>query len=50
MVSEWQKGLQKTIDYSRLNTANIEKIEIIRGASSALYGSDAMGGVINVDY
>jgi len=42
------KGLQKTIDYSRLNTANIERIEIIRGASSALYGSDAMGGVINV--
>ena len=42
------KGLQKTIDYSRLNAANIEKIEIIRGASSALYGSDAMGGVINV--
>lgn len=42
------KGLQKTIDYSRLNTANIEKIEIVRGASSALYGSDAMGGVINV--
>lgn len=42
------KGLQKTIDYSRLNTANIEKIEIVRGASSALYGSDAMGGVINI--
>jgi len=42
------KGLQKTIDYSRINTANIERIEIIRGASSALYGSDAMGGVINI--
>jgi len=26
----------------------IERIEIIRGASSALYGSDAMGGVVNV--
>ncbi|MCL3781968.1 TonB-dependent receptor [Prolixibacteraceae bacterium JC049] len=42
------KSLQKTIDYSRINTANIERIEIIRGASSALYGSDAMGGVINI--
>ncbi len=42
------KTLQKTIDYSRINTANIERIEIIRGASSALYGSDAMGGVINI--
>ena len=42
------KSLQKTIDYSRINTANIQKIEIVRGASSALYGSDAMGGVINI--
>jgi outer membrane receptor for ferrienterochelin and colicins len=28
--------------------ADIERIEIVRGASSALYGSDAMGGVINI--
>ncbi len=27
---------------------NIERIEILRGASSALYGADAMGGVINI--
>ena len=27
---------------------NIERIEILRGASSALYGGDAMGGVINI--
>lgn len=27
---------------------NIERIEIIRGASSAQYGSDAMGGIINI--
>lgn len=36
------------IDYSRLNTANIERIEIVKGASSTLYGSQAMGGVINI--
>lgn len=36
------------VDYSRLNTANIERVEILRGASSALYGSNAMGGVINI--
>ncbi|MDR1129002.1 MAG: TonB-dependent receptor [Treponema sp.] len=28
--------------------ADIERIEIVRGASSVLYGSDAMGGVINI--
>ena len=28
--------------------ADIERIEIVRGASSALYGSDALGGVINI--
>lgn len=27
---------------------NIERIEILRGSSSALYGADAMGGVINI--
>ena len=36
------------VDYSRLNTANIERIEIVKGAASALYGSQAMGGVINI--
>ncbi len=36
------------IDYSRLNTSNIERIEIVKGAASALYGSQAMGGVINI--
>ena len=33
---------------SRLNLANVERIEIIRGAGSALYGSDVMGGVVNI--
>lgn len=36
------------IDYSRLNLNNIERIEIVKGASSAIYGSQAMGGVINI--
>jgi outer membrane cobalamin receptor len=27
---------------------NIERIEVLRGASSALYGADSMGGVINI--
>ncbi len=36
------------VDFSRLNMSNVERIEIIRGASSALYGSSAGGGVINI--
>lgn len=33
---------------SRLNIDHIDRIEIVRGPSSALYGSEAMGGVINI--
>lgn len=35
-------------DLNRLCLDNIDRVEIIRGAASALYGADAMGGVINV--
>ena len=35
-------------DLSLIDPHNIEKIEIVKGASSALYGSDAIAGVINV--
>ena len=35
-------------DYSSIPQDNIEQIEIIRGPMSALYGSEAMGGVINI--
>ncbi len=31
-----------------LSTDNIEKIEVVRGAQSVLYGSDAIGGVVNI--
>ena len=36
------------IDFSRLVVAGVERIEIAKGASSALYGSSAGGGVVNI--
>ncbi|MDR1200272.1 MAG: TonB-dependent receptor [Tannerellaceae bacterium] len=36
------------IDYSRLNLDNVARIEIIKGAASTLYGSNALGGVVNI--
>lgn len=36
------------IDFSRLDMSGVERIEIVKGAASTLYGSAAMGGVINI--
>lgn len=36
------------VDYQRIDLDNIERIEIIKGASSSLYGSNAIGGVVNI--
>lgn len=36
------------VDWSQLGTIDVERIEVVRGAGSALYGNHAMGGVINV--
>lgn len=38
----------ENVDFSRLNMNNVERIEIVRGAQSALYGAGAVGGVINI--
>ncbi len=35
-------------DLSQISTSDIEKVEVIKGGASALYGSQAMGGVINI--
>jgi vitamin B12 transporter len=35
-------------DFGNMPTSNIERVEILRGPQSALYGSDAIGGVINI--
>lgn len=36
------------IDLSRINMNNVKRIEILKGAASSLYGSEAIGGVINI--
>lgn len=35
-------------ELNRINMSNVDHIEIVRGTVSSLYGSDAMGGVINI--
>lgn len=36
------------IDLGQLNLSNIERVEVVRGPMSVLYGTDALGGVINL--
>ncbi|QLR45271.1 TonB-dependent vitamin B12 receptor BtuB [Enterobacter sp. RHBSTW-00994] len=41
-------GISNAADLSQIPTSLIQRIEYIRGPRSALYGSDAIGGVINI--
>jgi vitamin B12 transporter len=41
-------GTLGNFNFANLTTDNIERIEILRGAQSMLWGADAMGGVINI--
>lgn len=48
MADEDTPATQNVYVLNRINMADVERIEIIRGAGSAIYGSEAMGGVINI--
>lgn len=43
-----QAGISGSSDLSQIPLSLVQKIEYIRGARSAVYGSDAIGGVVNI--
>lgn len=42
------EGASSSVDLERIDPSSIERIEMLQGSSSALYGSNAIGGVINI--
>ena len=41
-------SLLENRDLSRVSTAGVDRIEVVKGPLSALYGSDALGGTVNI--
>lgn len=48
MAAENTQSSKNAYELKRINISDVERIEIIRSNGSALYGSDAIGGVINI--
>ncbi len=45
---EVNAGATGEFDFANLTTDNLDRVEILRGAGGSLYGSQAIGGVVNV--
>lgn len=48
IAGEDTSATQNVYALNRINVDSIERIEIVRGSASSIYGSDAMAGVINI--
>ncbi|MDU4960317.1 MAG: TonB-dependent receptor [Sporomusaceae bacterium] len=48
LTSEGSFSTGNSYEWTRINLNNVERIEIVRGIASSLYGSDALAGVINI--
>ncbi len=44
----WVSGLGGTVDLNTIPSAIVERIEVLKDGASAIYGSDAIAGVINI--
>ena len=47
-VNDITNLLGGAVDFATISTDNIEQVEIVRGPMSSLYGSEGIGGVINI--
>lgn len=48
VANEESNSAENSHVLERINVQDIARIEVVRGATSALYGTDALGGVINI--
>lgn len=48
LILENGKRLASDETYNRIDMANVKRIEVLSGAASSLYGSDAIAGVVNI--